>query len=71
MKVISIDPEIMHGTPCFAGTRVPIDTLFAYLPNVEAFHQGFPTVERYQVVELLKQMPAILAKVPPHVLLTS
>ena len=22
--VVSIDPAIMHGTPCFAGTRVPV-----------------------------------------------
>ena len=26
-SVVKIDPEIMSGTPCFAGTRVPARTL--------------------------------------------
>jgi hypothetical protein len=25
--VISIDKEVMHGTPCFKSTRVPVQTL--------------------------------------------
>lgn len=28
---ISIDPEIMSGTPCFKGTRVPVSVLFVNL----------------------------------------
>lgn len=28
---ILTDPEIMGGTPCFAGTRVPVKNLFDYL----------------------------------------
>jgi uncharacterized protein (DUF433 family) len=27
-SVIVVDPEIMSGAPCFAGSRVPIQTLF-------------------------------------------
>ena len=30
-SVVKIDPEIMSGTPCFAGTRVPIQNLIDYL----------------------------------------
>jgi hypothetical protein len=30
-RAISIDPEIMGGTPVFSGTRVPIQTLFDYI----------------------------------------
>ena len=30
-SVVKIDPEIMSGTPCFAGTRVPARTLIDYL----------------------------------------
>ena len=30
-SVIAVDPEIMSGAPCFAGTRVPVQTLFDYL----------------------------------------
>jgi hypothetical protein len=33
MKAISVDPSVMHGTACFAGTRVPIEYVFSYLPN--------------------------------------
>ena len=29
--LITIDPEILGGTPVFAGTRVPVKTLFEYL----------------------------------------
>ncbi|MCY7391759.1 MAG: DUF433 domain-containing protein, partial [Leptolyngbyaceae cyanobacterium CAN_BIN12] len=29
--VISASPEIMGGTPVFAGTRVPVETLLDYL----------------------------------------
>ena len=28
---ISRDPEVMHGTPVFCGTRVPVQTFFEYL----------------------------------------
>lgn len=52
MSVIKIDPEIMHGTPCFAGTRVPIDSLFDYLAAGHGidffFVYQFPTVKREQ-----------------------
>jgi uncharacterized protein (DUF433 family) len=69
MKVISVDPEIMHGTPCFAGTRVPIDYVFSYLPDrLHEFFENYPTVERQQVTELMHQLPQILAKIPPHLL---
>lgn len=29
--IISIDPERMWGTPCFAGTRLPVKSLFDHL----------------------------------------
>ena len=56
-NVIEIDPEKMHGTPVFRGTRVPIASLFDWLEggeNVEFFLDNFPTVEREQVVDLLE-----------------
>lgn len=30
-KIISINSEILSATPVFAGTRVPIETLFWHL----------------------------------------
>ena len=34
-SVVKIDPEIMSGAPCFAGTRVPIQNLIDYLEGGE------------------------------------
>jgi uncharacterized protein (DUF433 family) len=31
--LVSTDPEVMGGAPCFAGTRVPIDIVLASLEN--------------------------------------
>ena len=47
--VVVVDPEIMSGAPCFAGTRVPIQHLIDYLEggdSIEDFLEGFPTVSR-------------------------
>lgn len=56
-QVVSVDPEIMHGTPCFTGTRVPIQTLLDYLKageGIDAFRADFPTVRREQAVAFLE-----------------
>ena len=29
--IVTIDPEILHGTPVFNGTRVPAQSLFWHL----------------------------------------
>jgi uncharacterized protein (DUF433 family) len=57
MNPIQVDPSIMHGTPCFADTRVPVKALFDYLErdhSVEEFLADFPTVTREQVIALLE-----------------
>jgi uncharacterized protein (DUF433 family) len=57
LNVVEISPEIMHGTPVFAGTRVPIKALFDYLKGGDAitdFLEDFPTVSREQAVEVLE-----------------
>ena len=57
-SVIVKDPEIMHGTPVFRGTRVPIQALFDYLEGgetLEEFLEGFPTVSREMAVAALEQ----------------
>lgn len=56
--VISISPEVMGGTPVFAGTRVPVQTLLDYLKaeeSIDDFLDGFPTVSREQVIALLEE----------------
>ena len=55
--LISADPEIMGGTPCFIATRVPVQNLFDYLEagsNVDEFLEDFPTVERPMVIAILE-----------------
>ena len=57
-SVIKIDPEIMSGAPCFAGTRVPIQHLIDYLEggdSIEGFLEGFPSVSREQVIAFLEE----------------
>ncbi len=47
--VISLDPEIMHGTPVFRGSRVPIRALLDHIEAgepLETFLEAFPTVSR-------------------------
>lgn len=56
-QVIS-DPQIMHGTPCFRGTRVPVKTLFDYLEAgdpLDEFFADFPTVKPEQVRAVLEE----------------
>lgn len=56
--IISRTPEIMGGTPVFAGTRVPVQTLLDYLKageSIDDFLDGFPTVSREQVIALLEE----------------
>jgi uncharacterized protein (DUF433 family) len=56
--VVKIDPEIMSGAPCFAGTRVPIQNLIDYLEggdSIDDFLEGFPTVSREQVIAFLEE----------------
>ena len=57
-SIISSSPEIMGGTPVFAGTRVPVQTLLDYLKageSIDDFLDGFPTVTREQVIALLEE----------------
>lgn len=57
-RIVSSSKEIMGGTPVFAGTRVPIQTLIDYLKageTIDDFLEGFPSVSREQVVEFLEE----------------
>ena len=62
-QLITIDPEIHSGAPVFAGTRVPIKTLFDHLEAgdaLEAFLDDFPSVSRVQAVAVLQEARAAL-----------
>jgi len=58
-SLIVTDQNIMHGQPCFAGTRVTVQTLFDHLREgytIDAFLEEFPTVDRETVMELLNDL---------------
>ena len=57
-EAIIRDAEVMHGTPVFRGTRVPVQTLFDYIENgdsLDDFLEGFPTVSRDLAVQVLEE----------------
>lgn len=60
-QLITKSKDILGGTPVFAGTRVPIQTMFDYLEagdSLNDFLDDFPTVSRehaIKVLELLKE----------------
>jgi uncharacterized protein (DUF433 family) len=61
--VIASSPDVMGGTPVFDGTRVPVQTFVEYLEGgetVDDFLEGFPSVRREQVVELLERTKTLL-----------
>jgi uncharacterized protein (DUF433 family) len=55
---VTISPEVMGGTPVFAGTRVPIQTFIEYLEagdSIDEFQAGFPSVKREQLIAFLEE----------------
>jgi hypothetical protein len=40
--LITVNPDILGGTPVFKGTRVPVKTLFEYLDNYSNIICGLP-----------------------------
>ena len=57
-STIVSDSEVMGGTPVFAGTRVPFQTLLDYVESgapLEEFLEDFPSVSREMAVEALQQ----------------
>ena len=56
-SVVRIDPNVLGGTPVFAGTRVPVKNLLDYLAagdSLERFLEHFPSVSREQAVAALE-----------------
>jgi uncharacterized protein (DUF433 family) len=55
--LITSDPNRLGGTPVFAGTRVPIQTLFDHLEAgdpLDVFLEDFPNVSREHAIVVLK-----------------
>ena len=66
-RIIVIDPDVMNGTPCFRGTRVPFKNLIDYLEgghSLGEFLEQFPTVTRDMAVQALEEAKdSLLARI--------
>jgi uncharacterized protein (DUF433 family) len=54
--IILIDPEILGGTPCFSGTRVPLATFLDHIEagcSLDEFLKGYSGVKREQALAVL------------------
>ena len=65
--LIERNPEILGGTPVFAGTRVPVRILMEYLEagdRLDEFLDDFPTVTREQAVSVLERAGCVRSPSP-------
>ena len=65
-QIISRDPEILSGTPVFAGTRVPIRILLEHFEagdRLDDFLEDFPSVTREQAVAFLELVISQIPKI--------
>lgn len=56
-RIVAVDPEMMHGPPCFCGTRVPVRLLLDDLKSgftIDEFLSGCSTVSRELVEQYLE-----------------
>jgi len=63
-EIVLVDPGLMHGAPCFRGTRVPVRVLLDDLRSgftIDEFLAGCPTVSRELVEGYLE-----LARIASH-----
>ena len=65
--IIVVDSEVMNGTLCFRGTRVPLKNLMDYLEGGHSsaeFLAQFPTVTREMAVQALEEAKeSLLARI--------
>ncbi len=62
-SVVVSDPEILGGTPCFRGTRVPVDSLIDHLEagdSLDDFLDNFPSVSREAAIAALEEAKSLL-----------
>lgn len=66
-RVTVSDPDVMSGTPCFRGTRVPFKNLIDYLEGghpLGEFLRQFATVTRDMAVQALEEAKeSLLARI--------
>jgi uncharacterized protein (DUF433 family) len=66
---ITVDPNIVSGTPVFRGTRVPVQTLFDYIADgntLDEFLDNFPTVARSDALRVLESIGQLMTSGASH-----
>ena len=66
---ITVDPNIVSGTPVFRGTRVPVQTLFDYIADgntLDEFLDNFPTVTRSDALRVLESIGQLMTAGASH-----
>ncbi len=61
--IVTSDPEILGGTPVFAGTRVPVAVLFENLADgltLDEILDSYPTLTRDKALAALQQAESLL-----------
>ena len=64
---ITMNPNILGGTPVFAGTRVPVRILFEYIETGETiaeFLDEFPSVSREMAQGVLEEAKQAVVHAP-------
>ena len=65
--IIVANPEVLNGTPCFRGTRVPFKNLIDYFEgghSLGEFLKQFPTVTREMAIKALEEAKeSLLARI--------
>ena len=55
-QAVWVNPQRMSGTPCFRGTRVPVQSLIDFLEGgetIDQFLEFYPSITRQQVLSVL------------------
>ncbi|MDA0739689.1 MAG: DUF433 domain-containing protein [Nitrospirae bacterium] len=64
-QLITTSQNILGGTPVFAGTRVPFQSLIDYLEagdSIDTFLDDFPSVSHEQIIATLETAKEHLLK---------
>ena len=64
-ELVTTDPDILGGTPVFAGTRVPVAVLFENLADgltLDVILESYPTLKREQAIDALHQAETLLER---------
>lgn len=70
-QIVWADPGRMSGTPCFRGTRVPVQTLIDHFEGnatLDQFLDGFPSVTRDQAIQFFVLLVDLVARPAPPAL---